>query len=127
MLKFGKNKLGILIVVRGKYEMQIEKDKSRKVTKKDIITALFVAGFLIFALIIGEFYSKIISGILVGIILLVAIVQYLRVPKEEKAKIARAIEEHDKTFIGRAIKISHYGLYLALIVGIVLWLLNEIK
>jgi hypothetical protein len=104
----------------------IKKDKSRNVTRKDIITAVIIIAYSISALIIGELYSKTITGMMFGLLFVVAIVQLLRLPKEQKSVIAKAMEKHDKTFIGRVMNISHYILYLAIVVGIIMWIVNKI-
>ncbi|RQW01876.1 hypothetical protein EH223_13910 [candidate division KSB1 bacterium] len=107
-------------------QIGLKNDKSRNVTKKDIIIAVIIIVYSISALIIGELYSKTITGIMFSLLFVVAIVQILNLPKEEKSAIAAAMEEHDKTLMGRLMKIVHYILYLAVIVGIIMWLANKI-
>ncbi|RQV98889.1 hypothetical protein EH220_02595 [bacterium] len=98
----------------------IRKHKSRNVTKKDLITTALVFVILITALVLGEIYSKIIPMIAVGILGLAAVVEIHRLPKEEKEALAKAMEEHDKTFIGRLGNIAHYIILLAVAIGIII-------
>jgi Ca2+/Na+ antiporter len=107
--------------------MGVNKHESRNVTKKELITSALVVVIFILALVLGEIYSKTITLVVFGILFLAAIVQFYRMPKEQKSAIAKAMEEHDKTFIGRLGNIAHYAILLAVGIGIIMWIANKMK
>ncbi len=79
---------------------EINKNKSRNVTKKDIVSACVIIVIAISALFMSEVYSKNITFIIWGALAILAVIHIYRLPKKEKESIGEAIEAHDKTTLG---------------------------
>ncbi|MCE5211214.1 MAG: hypothetical protein LLG40_06640 [Deltaproteobacteria bacterium] len=106
---------------------EINKNKSRNVTKKDIVSACVIIVIAITALFIGEVYSKNITFIIWGALAILAVIHIYRLPKKETESIGAAIEAHDKTTLGRVMKIIQYVIYIVIGAGIIFLLINKMS
>lgn len=91
----------------------------RNVTKKDLITAILVTGYMSVLAIVSLSYSKII-GILLSIpAIFLVLREFRRLPQESKQKITEKIKEQQNSPFQKAISIIGYLLIAYIVYALV--------
>ena len=99
----------------------------RNVTAKDLLIAAIVLSYGIMVVAISILYSRMVGGIMIGLGGIVMMILYLKLPKEEKKSISKALLEQERTPIGKAAKIFQNLLYAIIGIAILLSLISKIK
>jgi len=102
-----------------------EKSRVRNVTAKDLIVAVLVVSYLLAALVILKFHSRLVGGVLLGLAGAAVLVWLVLLPKQQKAAIGAEILKQERTPIGKAMKLVEYALLAFLGIALISWFLSK--
>lgn len=93
---------------------------------KEPWTVLPLIALLLAGLAVAKLHSKTLGVLLVAPCVVYALVSLRRMPREEKARLAAAIEAREKTLWGRVDRIIKLVILLCLAAAAVQWLLGRL-
>ena len=96
--------------------------KSQNITWKDLLAALVGAGYVIGAVIILEFYSRLWGGLMIGVVVVFAKGYWLLWERRHKQEMVQAKKGFNESGLG---KLYNYGLNI-FIAGAVLYILYRL-
>lgn len=98
----------------------------RHVPLREVLPALLGVVVLFVGLAAAHRYSKVIGLLIVAAVFAVMILSVFRLPKEQKLKVAEAMEDQDRKPLGQFLKVIRLAVWLMLLVAASQWLYGRL-